>query len=63
MKMNKKMIAAVMAMSLAATGLTACGGSGNSAKGTSSDETYTVTMAYIGDKKKRRHRQNRGENQ
>ena len=38
-------------MTLAATGLTACGGSGDSAKGSSSDDTYTVTVAYVGDKK------------
>ena len=49
--MKKKMMAALLTMALAATGLTACGGSGNSAKGDSSDDTYTVTMAYVGDKK------------
>lgn len=49
--MKKKMMAALLAMTLAATGLTACGGSGDSAKGSSSDDTYTVTVAYVGDKK------------
>ena len=45
------MMAALLTMTLAATGLTACGGSGDSAKGSSSDDTYTVTVAYVGDKK------------
>lgn len=49
--MKKKMMAALLTMTLAATGLTACGGSGDSAKGSSSDDTYTVTVAYVGDKK------------
>lgn len=44
-------MAALLTMTLAATGLTACGGSGDSAKGSSSDDTYTVTVAYVGDKK------------
>lgn len=48
--MKKKIMAAFLAMSLAATGLTACGGSGDSGK-KDSEETYTVTMAYVGDKK------------
>ena len=48
--MNKKVIAAGMAMVLASMGLTACGDSGSKEAKDSSDETYTVTMAYIGDK-------------
>lgn len=45
--MNKKVIAAGMAMVLASMGLTACGDSGSKEAKDSSDETYTVTMAYI----------------
>ena len=37
-------------MVLASMGLTACGDSGSKEAKDSSDETYTVTMAYIGDK-------------
>lgn len=48
--MKKKIMAAFLAVSLAATGLTACGGSGEQGK-KDSGETYTVTMAYVGDKK------------
>ena len=44
--MNKKVIAAGMAMVLASMGLTACGDSGSKEAKDSSDETYTVTMAY-----------------
>ena len=47
--MKKKILAATLTLVLASTGLTACGGSDSSNR--SSDETYTVTMAYIGDKK------------
>ena len=42
--MNKKVIAAGMAMVLASMGLTACGDSGSKEAKDSSDETYTVTM-------------------
>ena len=49
--MNKKVIAAGMAMVLASIGLAACSGSGSKEAKDSPDETYTVTMAYIGDKK------------
>lgn len=45
--MNKKVIAAGMAMVLASMGLTACGDSGSKEAKDSSDETYTVTMAFI----------------
>lgn len=48
--MKKKIMTAFLAVSLAATGLTACGGSGEQGK-KDSGETYTVTMAYVGDKK------------
>lgn len=41
--MNKKVIAAGMAMVLASMGLTACGDSGSKEAKDSSDETYTVT--------------------
>lgn len=51
--MNKKVIAAGMAMVLASMGLTACGDSGSKEAKDSSDETYTVTMAYIGDKEEK----------
>ena len=50
--MNKKVIAAGMAMVLASMGLTACGDSGSKEAKDSSDETYTVTMAYIGIRRK-----------
>ncbi|WP_287650046.1 ABC transporter substrate-binding protein [Blautia sp.] len=49
--MNKKVIAVGMAMVLASIGLAACSGSGSKEAKDSPDETYTVTMAYIGDKK------------
>ena len=45
--MNKKVIAAGMAMVLASMGLTACGDSGSKEAKDSSDETYTVTMAIL----------------
>lgn len=48
--MKKKMIAAAAALTLAVTCLTACGDSGSKGDKDSSD-AYTVTMAYIGDKK------------
>ena len=40
--MNKKVIAAGMAMVLASMGLTACGDSGSKEAKDSSDETYTI---------------------
>lgn len=48
--MKKRIMAAFLAMALGATGLTACGGSKSQGK-SGSDEIYTVTMAYMGDKK------------
>lgn len=47
--MKKRILAAALTIALAATALTACGKSDN--KKASSDDTYTITMAYIGDKK------------
>lgn len=48
--MKKKMMAAMLALALTAAGLTGCGKS-DSSEGGSSEDTYTVTMAYMGDKK------------
>lgn len=48
--MKRKLIAAMLALTLTAAGLTGCGGK-NSSGGKGSDDTYTVTMAYMGDKK------------
>lgn len=48
--MKKKIIAAAAALTLAVTCLTACGDSGSKG-GNDSSDAYTVTMAYIGDKK------------
>lgn len=48
--MKKKMTAAILALTLSAVGLIGCGDS-KSAGGGDADETYTVTMAYMGDKK------------
>lgn len=45
--MKKKVLASALALTLA-LGMTACGGTGSAG---GKDETYTVTMAYIGDKK------------
>lgn len=50
MIMKKKMMAAMLALALTAAGLTGCGKS-DSSEGGSSEDTYTVTMAYMGDKK------------
>lgn len=48
--MKKKMMAAMLTLALTAAGLTGCGKS-DSSEGGSSEDTYTVTMAYMGDKK------------
>lgn len=50
-EMKKKVFAVFLAATMAVTSLTACGGGNKDGKKGSSDETYTVTMAYVGDKK------------
>ena len=50
-EMKKKVFAAFLSATMAVTSLTACGGGNKEGKKESSDETYTVTMAYVGDKK------------
>lgn len=49
--MKRKILAVVLAAAMATTCLTACGSGKSEGKKGSSDETYTVTMAYVGDKK------------
>lgn len=48
--MKKKILAAFLIMSMTVSCLTACGGT-ESKSTASSDKTYKVTMAYVGDKK------------
>ena len=49
--MKKKILAACLAALMVSSCLTACGSGKSEGKKGSSDETYTVTMAYVGDKK------------
>ena len=49
--MKKKILAACLVALMVSSCLTACGSGKSEGKKGSSDETYTVTMAYVGDKK------------